>query len=533
MFARNNAMAPFDPHKTMQLALEHHQAGRLMEAEAMYCQLLAHQPREAHVLHLLGVLSGQTRRFERAVDLLRQAVAIDASRPHFYFNLGVALADLRRFDEAIEAYRAAIGLDPRHADALRNLGTRLRAKGELSEAIDVYRRALHLNPVPDSYNNLASALSEAGSHGEAIGLFRQSLKMEPTAEIHRNLGLTLWDCGRHDDAIVALRESIALDPGLAEAHLGLGQCLLAKGEFAEGFSECAWRDRVKGVVPPTLDPARLWDGRPLDGKTVLLHNDQGFGDAIQCVRYVPEVIRRGGRVRIDCRKELLALFESIPSVELFPSGQPPPPHDVHASLMMLPGLLGTRAESIPAVAAYLHPPASLVEAWGARLRGKLGGFNVGLCWAGSVGHKKDAWRSMPCAHLAPLGHIPGITFFSLQKRPAGAPVSSLPAVELIDLTDQLADFADTAALMSHLDLIISVDTSALHLAGAIGKPTWGLIAFACDWRWFLDRQDTPWYSTIRLFRQKNIGDWPEVMSRVRDELARLATHRLAPERGRA
>jgi hypothetical protein len=294
---------------------------------------------------------------------------------------------------------------------------------------------------------------------------------------------------------------------------------------------------LKEAASVRHDPRPQWDGRPLNGQSILIHTEQGFGDAIQFCRYLPFVSARGGRVFLRSRPELVRLLRCLPNIEIVTNDAPIPQCDTSCSLLSLPLIFKTRLDSIPATVPFLRVEPDLLDAWKRRIDACLGrvenqqtdhnlrngkDMKIGLAWAGSPTHTRDRKRSIALDRLAPLAQVPGVTFFSLQKNAGGSSLILPPAgMTWIDITAELTDFADTAALISHLDLVISVDTSIVHLAGALGKPVWVLLPFFPDWRWLLDREDSPWYPTVRLFRQKTIGDWTEVIQRVVGDLAAL------------
>jgi hypothetical protein len=270
-----------------------------------------------------------------------------------------------------------------------------------------------------------------------------------------------------------------------------------------------------------------WDGRPLEGRTLLLHAEQGFGDAIQFIRYLPLAAERGGRIIIECQAQLQRLFQiNAGGSQIVASGQPMPDFDSHCPLLSLPWVFGTTLASVPDIVPYLRADAENVGSWRQRLAEHSQVVKVGLVWSGNPAHKNDRCRSMTLARLAPLAQTRGVRFFSLQKGEAATEARTPPpGMELIDWTEELTDFADTAALIAHLDLVIAVDTAVAHLAGAMGKPVWTLLPFVPDWRWLLEREDSPWYPSMRLFRQPFWGDWDSVIERVADELSNWIKNR--------
>lgn len=365
---------------------------------------------------------------------------------------------------------------------------------------------------------IALKYQEAGRSGEAEGLFRQVLALSPGHPVAlTNLAAILSEDGRFTESLATNKKALDVaPPWVAELHWNIALILLLLGDYERGWAEYEWRWKCKDHHiggPRFVEPQ--WDGSPLQGKTILLHTEQGLGDAIQFVRFAPKVASAGGRVLLGCPSSLFRLMQGVTGVEQVVRTQPLPHFDVQCPLMTLPLVFGTRVDSIPAQVPYLQVNPELARKWGDKLGPPNNRLRVGLTWAGGPGYKNDRKRSIALSALAPLIQVAGIAWFSLQKGPTAAEAQQIPpGTTWIDFTADLDDFADTAALMSQLDLIISVDTAVAHLAGALGKPVWVLIPSKPDWRWLLDREDSPWYPTMRLFRQKNPGDWTQVIERV-------------------
>jgi len=409
------------------------------------------------------------------------------------------------------------------------LGNALRDDGQIDQAIAAFRQAIVLNPkFAEAYGNLGAALQHQGQLEESAAAFRQALAINPNlAHGHSNLGTVLEAQGQMDLAIAAYRQGIAVQRDSPIAHHNLALALLLLGDFRQGWEEYEWRWKCKDFPSNRLNfPQPQWDGSNLNGRTILLYPEQGLGDTIQFVRYVPLVAERGGKVIFGNRALMERLLQSIPGVEKWVApGEALPPFDLHCPLLSLARAFGTTLESIPASVPYLFPDAKLRESWRTRLTAYPAELRVGLAWAGRPTHKNNRNRSMNLADLAPLLRLPGVRFISLQKGEAAAQATTLPEEErLVDWTQELQDFADTAALIANLDLVISVDTAVAHLAGAMGKPVWTLLPFAPDWRWLLHRDDSPWYPTMRLFRQRSPGDWRSVIDRVAEAMKGFSPH---------
>jgi tetratricopeptide (TPR) repeat protein len=421
-----------------------------------------------------------------------------------------------RFAEAIAAFSQVIALDPKIFQAHYNLGNALKDNGQLDDAVAAYRRAIAINPnFAEAYNNLGYALKHNGQLDEAISAAGQALALRPDlpgAQI--NLGNCLKDKGQFDAAVNAYRRASQIKSDAYRGHWNLACMLLSLGRFAEGWEEYEYRlmDNTKGLRRDFVHPK--WNGEDLSGKTLLLHTEGGFGDAIQFIRYVPLLRGRAGKMILECQPSVVRLFSDTSGIEeIIPRGNAIPVFDYHVPLQSLPRIFKTDLTNIPDAVPYLKAPAEDRLRWKDRVP-RDGRLNVGLMWAGSPRKKAaDDLRSRGLDVFAPLGQISGVRFFSLQK----GPESSLPRparLEIIDFTSDLHDFADTAALIENLDLVISVDTSVAHLTGALAKPVWVLIPFEPDFRWLLDRSDSPWYPTMRLFRQTNEKDWGAAIQRI-------------------
>jgi tetratricopeptide (TPR) repeat protein len=522
-------MAQLTIQQAFDLALQHHRAGHLQEAEKLYRQILVHQPNHAEATHLLGMIAHQVGQKDIAENLIRQAIAIRPDNFGAYINLGIILAGKGELDAAIVAYRQAIAVNPNLPEGHSNLGIALNIKGQVDEAIAAHRRAIGLRPGYSEARNLGFALKDKGDLDEAVTAYRQAVACRPDyAEAHSDLGNALRESGRLDEAIAAYGRAVALNPSLPEAHYHLATALLAKGDFELGWREYEWRQKCKELSSQARNFTQpRWDGCSFEGRTLLIHAEQGFGDAIQFFRYLPLVVQRGGKIIVECHPELERIFQAAAgSCQVVARGQPPPNFDLHCSLLSLPQVFGATLADIPKDVPYLQPDAEETRRWQGRLADHSTVMKVGLVWAGSSGHKNDRNRSIELARLAPLMQTPGVGFFSLQKGNVDTGAKTSPAgMELIDWTRDLKDFADTAALIANLDLVIAVDTAVAHLAGAMGKPVWTLLPFVPDWRWLLEREDSPWYPTMRLFRQPLRGDWDSVIRRVADELRLLGRGR--------
>jgi tetratricopeptide (TPR) repeat protein len=496
---------------------------RMAQAEQLCRSLLDASPDSVELLTLAGVLARQKGELQRALDLFSRAAALDPTLPELPNNLGVILQDLGRHEEAVASYQRALALRPSYSEASCNLGNTLRSLGRSPEAIGHYRLALAANPqYAEAHFNLGNALRAEGKWEEAAECYQNLLHLIPNHLAGwLNLGGALIALNRFEEAVRAERQALQIDPECIDAHWNLGLALLAFGDYPQGWREYEWRLKENAVFPATCAGRPMWDGSPLGGRTLLLRAEQGFGDALQFFRYVPLLAGLGARVVVECRPELLQLFaaQRYAGVQFFAVGEEPPLFDTFAYLLSLPFLLGTTLENLPAEIPYLKADAALSASWGQQLRGEKG-LRVGIVWAGSTGYKNDRFRSLSLGLLAPLARIPGIKLYSLQLGEAVRELGEFPETGIRDLGSRVRDFADTAAVLANLDLVVSVDTAVAHLAGALGKRVCLLLPKFCDWRWLSGRSDSPWYPTMRLYRQKGAGgDWESVIAELISDLA--------------
>lgn len=496
-----------------------HSAGRLAEAEAGYRQILAAAPAHPDTLHMLGVLALQTGHPGPALGYVERAIALAPSVAIYHVNRASALLALQRATEAEAACRQALRLKRNSAEAYQTLGHALSDLGRPLEAADAYREALRLNPsLPDLHNSLGLVLHEASRLAEAVEMLRTALRKTPgDPAVASNLAGALKDLGRLDEAEALYRDLLQRNPNDALAHYNLGLLLLVAGRFEEAWPEWEWRFRADPALAQRFDRP-LWAGGPLEGRTLLVHAEQGMGDMLQFARYVPR-LPKDGRVVLEVHRPLVPLLRQLQGVaEVVGIGDPLPSHDLRVPMMSLPFALGlTRASDIPSSVPYLAADPVRVARWRERVA-VLPGRRVGLAWAGNPERMRmDRRRSVNWEMLAPLAAVPGVSLVSLQKGPAA---SQSPSGVIANWTEELADFSDTAALIEALDLVISVDTAVLHMTGALGKPVWLLNRFDTCWRWETGCEDSRWYPTLRQFRQPEPGSWEPVIARVRSELAR-------------
>jgi Flp pilus assembly protein TadD len=502
--------------------------GRLDEASAAYHKALALKPDDPRALNNLGNVLREQGRLDEASAAYHKALALKPDDPIALNNLGLALQEQGRLDEAIVAYQKVLALKPDDPRALNNLGNVLREQGCLDEAIVAYQKVLALKPDDlVAPNNLGLALQEQGRLDEAIVAYQKVLALKPDDLVApNNLGLALQEQGRLDEAIVAYQKVLALKPDEPVAHLNLAETLLAQGNLTEGWKEHEWRRRMQSwQLPQWVLGHSQWRGEAAPGRRLLIPREGGFGDTLLFCRYATMAAAHGLRVTLEVQKPLIRLLRCLPEVSLAIEGEELPTFDLYCPLFSLPLALGTTLTTIPSAASYLNADKTLVADWQARLATRVDqGPRIGLVWAGNPYRqqsslaKMDRRRSLPPQLLAPLFSIPRLHFFSLQKDGPEAP-ENFP---LADFMNEMADFADTAALVTNLDLVISVDTAVAHLAAALGKPVWMLDRFDHSWRWLAGRRDSPWYPTMRIYRQPRLGDWDSVLAEVVRDLRDFA-----------
>ncbi len=488
------------------------------EAICVFQRVTELWPKVAQVHSDLGNALHAAQQFDAAANAYSTAASLAPDDPEAPYNLGVTRTMQQRFSEAMEAYRTVIRLRPDHPDAQNNLGILLHSANQRQLAQEHFRRS---GSVQAQYN-LATGLQEDAELEFAEAAYRELLTQHPKhADARNNLGNVLLGLGQPAAARDELLVALSVNPEHVEAHWNLAIAELSLGNFQSGWREFEWRLRQKGNLPRHFHVPE-WDGLALGGKRILLHAEQGLGDAIQFMRYVPLIESLGGSIVLETHRALGPLLRQTSTVQQWVArGEALPPVDCHAPLLSLPRLLWP--EAIPATAPYLQADPVLVTGSKSRIDEHLGGqryLKVALTWSGSAQYRNNDARSLNEANLqlflSQLSKVNGTKFFSLQK--GRAPSSQ---IEVIQLEDDTTDLADVAAILQNMDLLISVDTSIAHLAGALGRPVWTLLPFAPDWRWMTDRPDSPWYPTMRLFRQPSRNAWAPVIEQVRQELSRL------------
>ncbi|HUL97769.1 MAG TPA: tetratricopeptide repeat protein [Usitatibacter sp.] len=520
-FERATRAAPDVPevHNNLGVALQ--RLGRWPEALASFDRAIRQRSGFADAWFNRGVALGELERWEDALQAYRRVLDLRPQDPRALNNCGNVLQKLRRWSAALPYYQQALTQRPDYAEARNNRGAVLRELRRWGEALADYDAVLAANPAnAEVLNNRSIALRESNRWEEAAAAARRAIEVRPGfAEAWNSLGFALHDLGRFDEAIAAYERAIELKPDFAEPHWNLALTHLLLGHHAKGWELFEWRWKTPDIAPLERRFAEpRWHGHDnLAGRAILVHSEQGLGDVIQFSRFVAPLALRGGRVIFEVPKPLVTLMRSsFPAIEVCASFSNTSPFDFHCPLASLPHELGNTLENLPG-APYLKVSDEARERWAARL-GPRTRPRVGLAWAGNPAQRNDHNRSMPFARLAPLFGL-DIEWHSLQK---DVPARDRQEVErcasLKRWGDEIVDFSDTGALALALDLVVSVDTSASHLSGALGQRTWIPLTWRADYRYLLDREGSPWYPTARLFRQSTPGDWDGVVARLRAAL---------------
>jgi tetratricopeptide (TPR) repeat protein len=484
------------------------------------------RPDYSKAFHNLGVSYQAMGDLVAATTAYRRALACQPENAKAYNNLGTAFMDMGRAEDAVEAFLRAIELDPSCADGYFNLGSALTQKGEPARAIEYLKAAIDIEPdYANPYHNLGVAQQALGDIAAAATAYRKALVRQPgNVDLLSNLASVLVAQG-DDEGIALFERLIEEEPDSAHIHWNFSIALLLRGDYARGWREYEWRCQWDKFPSPKREFKQArWHGDPLEGATILLHGEQGFGDTLQFARYAPLVAERGGRVILEVQPGLQNLFQGADGVaECIPQGDPLPEFSCYCPLMSLPLMFGTTMETIPPILPLRYGEGDFSVAPEERES-----LKVGLVWAGNPKHANDQLRSMSLRHFLPLTGVESVSLVSLQKGPAAAQINEghLP-FSLPDALAAVRDFSGTAAIIAGLDLVITVDTAVAHLAGAMGKPVWVLVASVPDWRWGLQAETTPWYPTARIFRQSFAGGWEGLMERVASELALLVGSRKA------
>ena len=522
------ALDPDEPDILNDLAGSYLLRGEAQAATDSYQRLVELRPGSARAQYCLGVAQELLGRFDAAKDSYQQAIAIKPDSADFHCGLARNLYKCGDLHAAVESYERALALNPNRYDIHNGLGLALTDLGHYEAAGEILQKGLSFQPdCAQIYTCLGYLFDSKGELASAAEAYRRALELDPTlVSAHCHLGLILFGLGEIAEAEACFHRVRALDPDSAEATFYLATLHLLQGHLSLGWKEYESRWRTgAGLRQDRMFSQPQWKGEPLEGARILLHAEQGLGDTLHFVRYVALVAARGGQVVLEVPPRLRRLLSATEGAwQVLSHGESLPDFTWQCPLASLPLAFATELNTIPANIPFVYPDPALVEIWRQRLQGDK--LRIGIAWSGSPSNGLNRWRSIPLPQIAPLTNLEGTTFYSLQIGEAAMQLKQLePPAQLIDLQDEQEDFADTAAIVANLDLVISVDTSVAHLAGAMGKPVWILLHNAPDWRWLLQREDSPWYPTARLFRQSTHGNWQDVLASVERELCKLLAGR--------
>jgi Flp pilus assembly protein TadD/GR25 family glycosyltransferase involved in LPS biosynthesis len=502
----------------LEAARDQLKARQFAEAERIAGEALKIDPHNPTALHILGMCHHRTGRREHALELVQKSIAMGGDLPEYHNNLGNILASLGRHQDAVASFRTALQKRPQYPEALNNLGRCLLELAQPAEAERCLSQAVELRPqMIEALNHRAAALQQLGRIEEALACRRKHVQFVPNNPMaHAQLAMSLVEMRRMEESEAEFAAAVRLSPEEPDLRSDRAMSWLLRGDFARGWPEYEWRLKQADAKPTPPANVPKWQGEDLSDRMLLIRCEQGLGATIQFIRYALLLADSAKKVIVECQPPLLRLLQSLPKqLTLLPAGYELPPADFWIPLLSIPGVLRTTLESIPSGVPYLGAERARVEQWKARLE-KYPRRRIGVAWQGNPQYGGDRFRSIPLESYAPLAQIREATLISLQKGPgedqlakASFPIKS-PGEEL----DAEAPFLDTAAIMMNLDLVITSDTSIAHLAGAMGKPVWAALSYTPDWRWMLDREDNPWYPTMRLFRQNRPGDWASVFSRM-------------------
>ena len=520
LYARFQQQTDLDPDLCLLFASAFASLGDMVSVEAC-CRALISQVPDHYLGHFnLGLALQNQGKGDEAIESYVAAASIRPTESGVWSNLAQLYADLMRYPEAIDAGENALRRVPHAAVAMNNLGVIYRRSGDLEAASQILRQALETEPgYADAAYNYGLVLADQDDGESAKSYYRRAIELRPDyVEAFTDLGSVCRTLAQYDEALQAYDQALKIDPDYTEARWNRALQLLMLGRFDQGWQdyETRWQSGGRGR---RRFKRPVWKTEPLDGKRIFVYAEQGLGDTFQFIRLLALLKARGATTVVECQPSLVGVLHGVDGIdELVPRGGRRPVFDVHVALLSLPGLLQIDEHNIPASVPYLHAPTTANQTLVDVLSGG-DGFRVGLVWAGNASHSNDRNRSCRLQEFSELMQIDGVTCYGLQVGERAQDIGSLDApASVIDLSPQLQSFSDTAYALSQLDLVISVDTSVAHLAGAMGKPVWLLLPFVPDWRWLLDRDDSPWYPSMTLFRQDETRQWAPVLERVRAQL---------------
>ena len=496
---------------------------KLDQAINSYQQAIKINPKYTEAYNNLGELFYLKNKLDQAINLFQKSISLNSNVASTHYLLGNLFGEKGEPSRAFKAYQKAIVLNPKHAEAHCKIGDIFQEQGNLDQAINSYHMALDSCPdLAEGHNNLGSVLKKKNQLDAAIVAFEKAIETNPKhVRAYSNLGATLVEKNKLEEATQHFEKALSLNPNFADVHFNQAIILLLQGRLKAGWEKYEWRwDSIQKSQKRDFKQL-LWDGTSLKGKTILVHTEQGFGDAIQFVRYVDLVCDLDTTVIVECEAELKTLFKSIGRIDkLMTKGEKIHSFDVHVPLLSLPHIFGTTLKNIPAKIPYLYPDTKTNSIL---LSNNDHKFKIGIAWTGNPEHINDHNRSVDLKRFGCLLDVGDCEFFSLQVGEHSEDIKQCGYHHIIkDLGTQFTNFHHTALAILQLDLVISVDTAVAHLAGALGKPVWTLLPFMPDWRWMLNRSDSPWYPSMTLFRQKEIGNWTPVFEQLKLALTRCS-----------
>jgi tetratricopeptide (TPR) repeat protein len=522
--ALNQSLAAVNgpPQGAINQLLNLYNQGQLAAAVEQAVALTKQYPEAFIVWNILGAANKGLGRADEASEAFKKVTVLNPNYADGFNNLGITLKDQGKLDKAIEAYSKALSFKPDYAEAYNNMGNALKLKGKLEEAIGAYNKAIAIKPdYADAYNNMGIAFKDQGKLEEAIEVYNKALSLKPDyAEAYNNMGNALNDQSKQEEAIEAYNKALLLKPDYADAYYNMSFAYNLQGEFQKGLELFEWRLKKKDFVVRPPREELSWDGsKAIEGKQFVIYDEQGLGDIIQFCRYLPLLEQKGAKVTFKVKQKLHTLLYTLDCnvvlTESFPNEKK---INFEAPLMSLPYLFKTNLETIPEMASYLSADHLKVVSWGKRLSKDK--FKIGICWQGSK-NKIDVGRSFPLSLFEGISGLPNVELISLHKGEGEEQIKEIK-FDLTNLGDDFDAgddaFIDTAAVMANCDLIITSDTAIAHLSGALGCQTWVALKHSPDWRWMLDRNDSPWYPTMTLYRQKQRGNWKYVFDEMKQDL---------------
>ena len=517
--------------EAMRAAVGHYQAGRFNEAEQLFQAIIGQEPENPYALNFLGLVHKQRGQVKEAVALMRRSIANNPPIANLYTNFAGLLLTVGDLKGAEEVSQQAMEHDSQSAQAYLDRGQARWRMGRHEEAIVDFQQSIELDPTRfDAHSTFGLCLMDQGKLDQAIAELRQAVELDPENAVHRaNLGTALLAAHRIDAAKTSYRQAIEAVPYEPMFHVSLGMALLTAGDYEAGWPEFDWRLQVPAINPlPRIYIQPRWDGTSMAGNTLLVYHEEGLNDSIQFARFIAKVAAGGVTVIVECRPDLAVLFKGVTGVAgvVLRGGDVLPSFNAHCSMLSLPTCLKIDLENLPNQTPYFSIPAARTDRMKKRIEQFAGEakLRVGLSWSSAgPGLSPERDRLPQLSVLAPLADVPGVRWYGMG--PAKVAGQSLNGTELVDLPISFSDFADVAAAIENLDLVISGDSAVAHVAGALGKETWTLLPYSADWRWLLDREDSPWYPSMRLFRQPAPHDWSTVAAKVADALRAKAAER--------